>query len=744
MDSVVRIFDQDGNLQGQLKGHSKGVIAFSWVPGVPNQLVSGSWDGQAILWDIESEQQLMTFGPHENGVHVLAVSKDTLITTSTGESVDGKPANFQIRFWNMLTGKTSAPALRDHGGSIRSIAALPGVDGFLTTSNDGSVVMRGIDGQPIEQLYHSPTEDGTPPFVLDCCSLRTASGMDFVSCGEDGSFIVWSGAELVQSISHPSTVWTAAALPVSGIVGEGSFITGCHDGNMRIFGKASSALTDNSYIVQLNANFNEEVEEKLRARKQGPSSEEIAKAAKWENRGAHTAGRKESDVMVFNRDGTLIAAQFMSGDWVVIGEVTGKGDGGHIDGVWFDHVMPVEIETSSGLKNLQLGYNNGENPFVSAQRFIDAHGMSQVYLSQIADWIQQRAGKSSAPTIGDNNGSSSSNGLNNSSRAVAAPAQASVLMSSVINGYVVYDELPNQGKLMSKLQELNVSEASGGTVLDASALSLVQQGVATLWETSRYHTSQISSAEISAFFRLTECYSLDKRFIAYDLLRLLVLHPQAASALASNLLAPVITALTSCVELLTSLVASGGASSSAGLPLLSVQNTLLTMSKFVANLWRSDVLRRALQMSSAGLLSQVTFAFTVLLTQSALYASCNKHVRLALLAVPYNYLATTFVFNMSGNAAAAAPEVVEKVVIATLQVFHAESETETIVFRAAQCLQTLLKYQLLDTKRVLLSTAWTAVGTHAGSFVSQQVVPRWRAAAATHAALQEIATELGK
>ncbi len=40
--------------------------------------------------------------------------------------------------------------------------------------------------------------------------------MDVVSCGEDGSVLVWSGAELVQSVPHPCSVWAVKALPGTG------------------------------------------------------------------------------------------------------------------------------------------------------------------------------------------------------------------------------------------------------------------------------------------------------------------------------------------------------------------------------------------------------------------------------------------------------------------------------------------------------------------------------------------------
>lgn len=165
MDAKIRIFDLNHNLIATLEGHHKGVISFSWLNGT--QLISGGWDGLAILWDLNSLQQIRSFGPHENGVHVLGLSNGLIATTSTGESINSQPANFQLRFWNPSTGQLVGSPIKDHLGSIRSIAALPGVDGFVTTSNDGSVIIRSSEGHVIETLMHPIQDDGSPPFVLD-------------------------------------------------------------------------------------------------------------------------------------------------------------------------------------------------------------------------------------------------------------------------------------------------------------------------------------------------------------------------------------------------------------------------------------------------------------------------------------------------------------------------------------------------------------------------------------------------
>ena len=39
------------------------------------------------------------------------------------------------------------------------------------------------------------------------CEVCAASGMDTVSCAEDGSVMAWSGTDGLQYIPHPNTVW---------------------------------------------------------------------------------------------------------------------------------------------------------------------------------------------------------------------------------------------------------------------------------------------------------------------------------------------------------------------------------------------------------------------------------------------------------------------------------------------------------------------------------------------------------
>lgn len=169
MDSKIRIFSPIGEPMMILEGHSKGVISLSWTSS--GKLISGSWDGTAKVWDLEiGGECLWTLAGHENGVNVLGLDGGLIVTTSTGESVNDKPANFQIRFWSESTGQQEGPSIKDHEGPIRCIAALPGICGIATASNDGTVRVRTIEdrraGSILGVMCHPLSHDGMPPFLL--------------------------------------------------------------------------------------------------------------------------------------------------------------------------------------------------------------------------------------------------------------------------------------------------------------------------------------------------------------------------------------------------------------------------------------------------------------------------------------------------------------------------------------------------------------------------------------------------
>ena len=560
-DNVILLYDMQGNLLHSLSGHEKPPVSFSWTKDY--NLVSGSWDGTARLWDISSCLNILTFGGHENAVNVLCltenetVQQNVLATVSTGESVNSKPANFRLRYWSLTTGQLIRAPIEDHAGSIRSIFRIPGA-GFATTSNDGSVqVRRSADSDDnVNTFLHPPQVggDGFPAFVLGGCAVDlshlTSNPLEtvgFVSCGEDGSVVVWKGGEMEQVIHHPSSVWGVCTIPASGShafsCGSGGWFgsdiaTAGHDGMLRIF-SCDAERTSNPLALALQDDFEKDVKSAQAKLNKGPSEEDLAKAPKWENRYS-IPGSSEGQVRVFNKDGIAIAAQWSddSNAWIEIGEVTGsnRGDGGEVNGVKYDHVMPVEIETATGVVTLQLGYDDLENPFVAAQRFIDQNQIDQNHLKQIADFISDRAGKTSQPTF--DMGSATEISTTDSTASTSNKRARYNYTLFPIRGYFSFEDVlvGLESKFMKKINEFNSSHTgSGEGCLSEAELHAIECSLSVLSDTSHYHSSKLPNNIFSALNTMLSQWTDSKSlFPSFDLLRMISAHPSGAQQLASS------------------------------------------------------------------------------------------------------------------------------------------------------------------------------------------------------------------
>lgn len=571
MDNAIRFFDDNNNMMLQLVGHEKSAISFSWTPDF--NLISGSWDGTARLWNLFNGQCISVFGGHENGVHVLCLENNLLATVSTGEQIDNRPANFKLRMWSIQTAHEVRVPIVDHQGPIRSIFPLPNV-GFITTSNDGTVKFRSISGEAFLECSHNLAEEGYPPFVLDGCVLPTPDqSISVVTCGEDGSVMLWNGTDdAVQSLPHPTCVWAVIAQPTSS--GHSNFITAGHDGFLRVFSRNRDML-HTTPVKLLMESFEIEVEEMQRKKHKGVSAEDLAKAPRWENR-HNNVGKSEGAVSVFNKDGKLIAAQWsdISKNWIEIGEVTSSSDGGDVQGVVYDHVIPVEIETANGLVELKLGYNNLENPFNAAQRFIEQNNLGQHYLNQIANFILARKGPNAGPTL-DMSSAGTGAGAGPSLPPRAQTPQH-VFEYIPLKTYFYFDEVAAsvQTKLLPKIIEINSTSPNGASLTDLD-IQGVREVVSVVADTSHYHSSQIRSNQLSGLVKMVFNWPHDQSFPAFDLLRLVAFHPSGGTALLETTVLPQL--LQHVIVMLNSDATAASASS-------------LTSLRFLCNIFKSNTL----------------------------------------------------------------------------------------------------------------------------------------------------------
>ena len=558
-DGKIRVMDGiTHNLKETLEGHSNAVTSLSWVSPHNNQnarpwLVSGSWDGTAKIWDIfDSSACIGTLSGHENTVSVAGLPAESdsirkVVTVSAGIAEGNSIRGHTVRIWTLsdnkeagITSKVAAQVANDHSGPMRDVCYDPETHSIYTCSNDGTVKIRSAeDGKCIETLVYPGYDQ---PMLLSVCVVGDSATKAVVVGAEDGNVAIFNvgqqkqqQGEQVQVICHPGCVWN-----VESLWNTGNFVSACHDGNIRIFTRCPSLAAPPDVLKA----FQDAVTEAKAVRSTGPSAEEIAKLPKWEMN-ALTQGRSEGQVQVFQKDGKAIAAQWsaMSGTWIEVGEVTGTNtNAGTLNGRQYDHVLPIEVDVpGGGVQKLHIGYNNGENPFVTAQQFIDEHMLDQNYLAQIADYIRQRAGES-GPTLGMMGGgydaamnSSGGGGRGGSSFAseTAVPMDTSPSYGHLpMNGYKTFETgVDKKGltKVVQKIREFN-SNVLSNQLSPVEAGEALDKLTSTLSITNRYHSSVISLAELAPLHTMILRWDAQHAFPGLDLARMTVLHPDAAKS----------------------------------------------------------------------------------------------------------------------------------------------------------------------------------------------------------------------
>ena len=120
------------------EGHEGAVNSLSQA--VPEELVSGSWDGTARIWDTATGKVKHVLDGHSHAVSVLTLPNGINITGAQDAT---------IRIWYKEKMQKEIP--NAHTDIIRAITEVPGV-GFATCSNDEKVKIWTLEGQALQTL----------------------------------------------------------------------------------------------------------------------------------------------------------------------------------------------------------------------------------------------------------------------------------------------------------------------------------------------------------------------------------------------------------------------------------------------------------------------------------------------------------------------------------------------------------------------------------------------------------------
>jgi len=194
-DAIINMMDCQGTLLKDFVGHTKTVNSISQAE--PDCFISGSWDGTAIVWDIESSRQMFQLEGHSHAVTTLALPNKKFITASQDKA---------IKFWD--ADKLIRTVELGHEDIIRSIILDDSSETFYTCSNDTVIKQWTMDGRLIGKLEE---HEG---FLF---SILKKNGILF-SAGDDKVVKYWKNSKVMGELYHPNTIWDMASDEIGDLI----------------------------------------------------------------------------------------------------------------------------------------------------------------------------------------------------------------------------------------------------------------------------------------------------------------------------------------------------------------------------------------------------------------------------------------------------------------------------------------------------------------------------------------------
>lgn len=210
-DTVIVKSSIHGNTLLKYTGHIGPVCSISLVA-EKGLLLSGSWDGTAIIWNLESTAVKYKIDGFQYGVYPSFCLTNGYVYLGS--------QNGHITVWNGIERVDIDNTL--HKDAVRTVRIYNQT--ILTSSNDTTVKTFNLKFSEKKEFC------GHTSFVYD--AHITSDGASVISASEDFTVIVWDiqSGKSVQVIPHPSTVWQTSSF-------GNRLVTACQDGRVRIYNK---------------------------------------------------------------------------------------------------------------------------------------------------------------------------------------------------------------------------------------------------------------------------------------------------------------------------------------------------------------------------------------------------------------------------------------------------------------------------------------------------------------------------
>jgi len=211
-------------------GHTNRVTSVAFSPD-GQQVLTGSWDGTAKLWDL-SGREIQSFSGHTSGVGSVAFSPD-------GQQVLTGSFDNTVKLWRVSGG---APLTYQHTSHVNSVAFSPDGQQVLTGSGDGTVRLWNVSGSLIKSFSAHASELSSVAFSPDGKNVLTGSW--------DGNAKLWDlSGSLIKTFSGASSIVSSVAFSPDGQ----KVLTGSGDGMAKLWNVSGGAPLLMEHISYINS-----------------------------------------------------------------------------------------------------------------------------------------------------------------------------------------------------------------------------------------------------------------------------------------------------------------------------------------------------------------------------------------------------------------------------------------------------------------------------------------------------------
>lgn len=225
----------DSDPHRMLIGHAGNITCLAFSED-GSKVISGGWDSQAFVWDVEQGSVVAELPGHQGPVWGVMVYDAKFVLTACADKM--------IRLFD-LNGK-SLKTIKGHTDVVRCFCKIPpghwSGAAFASAGNDEVIRLWSLEGEPMGEL------EGHTAYIY---SLAILPDGDIVSSSEDRTVRVWSKGQCVQTITHPAiSLWAVAACPETGDI-----VSGASDNIIRIFTRDAERRADAEVSTVFSVSF---------------------------------------------------------------------------------------------------------------------------------------------------------------------------------------------------------------------------------------------------------------------------------------------------------------------------------------------------------------------------------------------------------------------------------------------------------------------------------------------------------